>query len=71
MNAVPLLLLRIATRPFERLAALGSGNAAALAEKLLALEARLEERARRLEAALHEAAGAREAAVDEERARVR
>jgi len=66
-----LLLLRIATLPFETLSGLRSEKCAASVEKLLYLEETLAREVAGLEDDLHAAAGSREQAADPDRARAR
>ncbi len=71
MSGRPLVLLRVATRPFESLRPLEGARCAALARDLLALDAELERCASAIGSALHDLAGEREASPDAESARVR
>ena len=71
MREAPLLLLRVATLPFEALSPLQGARSTPLLEALAVCERALAEAARGLEEALHLAAGDRESASDPEEARAR
>ncbi len=71
MSGHPLLLVRVATRPFETLQALRGRRSVARVNDLLRIEGALAERAAALEEALYRLAGDRGSPSDAERARGR